>query len=460
LRQSNSTPNPLSLRTARKCGSWLPNASLLVRSTACHRLQRFLLVLLFLGVAAGNAQDNSEALSLAHCIELARGAPSTVKRARAQLDAAKYAVRGARANFLPQVSIANGFTYNSPLLYDRNTFSFVALNGIREYSSAATTTLEVDSSGRLRAIYDRARANRAIAEAGLAMSDRDLTRAVSAAYYRVLLTRKLAASANDNLQAARDFETKVRQLVDGGEASQADLTKASLETALLEQTADSMKVEAEMAEHDLASYWTTDVANRLVLADDLDHRPPAPSTPSENAPYLKRPEFRLFAAQVAGFNADARQARAQMLPQLNLSFQYGIDSTHVTSRDRGYAGFIHLDIPVFDFLRARSEQRQFQSVALAAQTDQSISTRLLSKEYQDALSQVNGTYAQIETTERQVSLAKDNLRLSRLRFESGEGTALDVVTAQSALVQADIDFYTTRANYLNAISVLKVASGQ
>jgi outer membrane protein TolC len=383
-----------------------------------------------------------------------------VKRARAQLDAAKYAERGARANFLPQLSIANGFTYNSPLLYDRSTFSFVALNGIREYSSAATTTLEVDSSGRLRAIYDRARANRTIAEAGLAISDRDLTRAVSTAYYRVLLTRKLAASANDNLQAARDFEAKVRHLFDGGEASQADLTKASLETALLEQTADSMKVEAEMAEHDLASYWTTDVGKQLVLAEDLEQRPPAPKTPSEDAPYLNRPEFRILAAQIAGFNADARQARAQMLPRLNLSFLYGIDSTRITSQDRGYAGFVHLDIPVFDFLRARSTERQSQSEALAAQTDQSIGTRLFSKEYQDALSQVNGTYAQIATTERQVTLAKDNLRLSRIRFESGEGSALDVVTAQSALVQADIDFYTTRADYLNALLALKVASGQ
>jgi DNA-binding beta-propeller fold protein YncE len=43
---------------------------------------------------------------------------------------------------LPQLSIANSFTYNSPLLYDNKTFSFVALNGI---------LLELDAeSGELR----------------------------------------------------------------------------------------------------------------------------------------------------------------------------------------------------------------------------------------------------------------------------------------------------------------------
>ncbi len=425
-----------------------------------YELQCLLVLLLCLSATVGYTQSSTDVLNLPRCIELARNAPSSVKRAREQLDAAKFGEQAARANFLPQVSIVNGFTYNSPLLYDHNSFSFIALNGIREYSSAATTTLELDSSGRLRALYDRARANRTIAETGLAMSERDLDHAVSVAYYRVLLTQKLVASANENLQAARDFETKVRQLVDGGEASQADLTKASLETSVLERTADSMKVEAEMAEHDLVSYWTTGASTRLSLADDLDQQPPEPGTSSESAPYLKRPEFRMLAAQIAGFKADARQARAGMLPQLNLSFQYGIDANRVTSRDRGYAGFVHLDIPIFDFLRARSEQRQFQSEARAAQTDLSIGARMFSKEYQDALSQVNGIYAQIAITQRQVDLAKENLRLSRLRFESGEGTALEVVTAQSALAQADIDFYTTRADYLNALTALKVASGQ
>jgi outer membrane protein TolC len=419
-----------------------------------------LFILLLLCISNGIAQSSVGILSLQRCIELAQNAPSSVRRAREQLDAAKFGQAAARAGFFPQLSISNGFTYNSPLLYDRSVFSFVALNGVHEYSSVANSTLEVDTSGRLRAIYERARANRQIAEVDVTLSERDLERAISMAYYRVLLTRKLVASAEDNAQAARDFETKVNQLIGGGEASRADLTKASLERTLLERTAESMKIEAEKAEHDLASYWTTNVTSKLLLADDLDQPPPAPTLPTSDDAYLKRPEFQLFAAQIAGFKADAHQARALMLPQLHLSFQYGIDSTHATSRDRGYAGFAHLDIPVFDFFRAHSEQRQFKSQALAAQTDESIGKRLFSKEYQDALSDVKGTYAQIVVAQRQLNLAKDNLTLSRLRFEGGEGTALDVVTAQSAFVQAEIDFYTTRANYLNAQSALKVASGQ
>lgn len=442
------------------CLSWLPNNRQQFLIGPISRLFLALSVLLFCCGTDGFAQSRAGVLTLQQCIELARNAPSSVKRAHQELEAARFGESSARASFLPQLSLSNGFTYNSPLLYNSGAFSFVALNGVHEYSSVANGSLEVDTSGRLRALYDRARANREIAEVNVTLNGRDLERAVSIAYYGVLLTRKLAMAADEDARAAGEFETKVNQLVGGGEASRADLTKASLEHALLERNAESMEIERAKAEHELASYWTTDVTATLVLTDDLDQQLAAPPVAAASDAYLKRPEFQILAAQIAGYKADARQARAGMLPQLHLDFQYGIDSNHATSRDRGYAGFVHLDIPVFDFFHAYDEKRQFQSLAQSAQTDASIGRRVYSREYQDALSDVKGTYAQMDVTRRQLELAKKNLDLSRLRFDGGEGTALDVVTAQSALVQAEIDFYTTRANYLNAQSALKVASGQ
>ena len=101
-------------------------------------------------LTVGNAQA-PPALTLDQCVALARNAPSTVKRARRLLAAAREGVLSAKANFLPKLSVSNTFTYNSPLLYDRGQFSFIALNGVREYSTLGTSSLEVDSAGRLRA---------------------------------------------------------------------------------------------------------------------------------------------------------------------------------------------------------------------------------------------------------------------------------------------------------------------
>jgi outer membrane protein TolC len=158
--------------------------------------------------------------------------------------------------------------------------------------------------------------------------------------------------------------------------------------------------------------------------------------------------------------ADARRARADLLPQASIVFQYGIDAQRVSIDNRGYAAFLHLNIPVFDWFRARSASRQFQIRAQQVETTRQIAERTFSKEYQDALARVQLIYAQIATTDTQVKLSEENLRLSRVRYEGGEGPALDVVLAQAQLVQARTNFYVVRANYLTTLADLEVARGQ
>src|SRR5205814_10416725 len=88
------------------------------------------------------------------------------------------------------------------------------------------------------------------------------------------------------------------------------------------------------------------------------------------------------------------------------------------------------------------------------------SQRLFSKDYRDALARVDLIYSQIARTEIQIRLSEDNLRLSRVRYEGGEGTSLDVVASQNQLAQARANYYTSKANYLNARADLEVARGQ
>ena len=89
-----------------------------------------------------------------------------------------------------------------------------------------------------------------------------------------------------------------------------------------------------------------------------------------------------------------------------------------------------------------------------------VSERTFSKDYRDALARVELVYAQIAKTETQVKLSEENLRMSRVRYEGGEGSSLDVVASQNQLAQARSNYYTARANYLNATADLEVARGQ
>jgi outer membrane protein TolC len=421
------------------------------------------IIALALWAAAAPAQPGSQPLTLEDCVRRAQSAQSNVTIARQQAEIARYERTQANANFLPQASISNLFIYNSPTLVpgNPNPFSFVSLNGVHEYSTIGNVGLELDTSGRLRAQLARAKADQDAAAAGILLSERDLRRAVAASFYRVALARRLIQVARDNLTEAQSFEQRNRLLVENQEVAQADLVKASAQVAFFEQAVNNAELEAKLANHELTSFWTQDVDTTISLSETLEEPMPVPeASTAPTSPFLRRPEFRLFDAQRRGLLADARRARADLFPQLSLVQQYGFDATRYSFAERGYATFVHLNVPVFDWFRARSASRQFTLQAEQVDTNRQIAERIFSKEYRDALSRVDLVYAQIGIAERQVKLSEDNLRLSRVRYEGGEGTALDVVAAQSQLAQARANYFSAKANYLNARVDLEVAEGR
>lgn len=417
--------------------------------------------LLLLSCGFSPAQQASLPLTLQDCIRLAVSVPSTVSVAVQEREIAARESTRARAGFLPQSHLTSGFTYNSPRLDDRSTFSFLPLNGIREYSTLFTVSQDLDTSGRLRADLSHARAVQAVASASLALAERDLKRNVTAAYYRLVLARRVAAVAAETLEESRGFEHRVKLLFEGGEAAQADVVKASAQAAFLQQALNAAELEARLANQDLASYWTEDCAKPLNVVDAFDESPPAPEAQAAaEGIFLRRPEFNLLEAQRKGFQADARRARADLLPQLGFVFQYGVDSTALRIRDRGYAAFLNLDVPLFDWMKARAAMRQAQIRAGQSLAGRAISARAFSRDYQNALERVKRLYDQISLTREQARLAGEDLRLSRIRYEGGEGLALDVVTAQNQSAQARTNHYTAIANYLNSRADLEVASGR
>ncbi|MFN7930890.1 MAG: TolC family protein [Blastocatellia bacterium] len=427
-----------------------------------HLFSLFLALVLVCPLAAPLVAQPAAPLTLEDCIRKAEAAPNALTLAQQDRAIADRDVVQARASFKPQAEILSGFTYNSPRVGDPATFSFAPLNGIRQYTALGVISQEFDTSGRLRAELQRARANQQIASVNLEIARRDLRRAVAIAYYRVLLARHLVSVLGEELTGSRDFQQRAQTLFEGGEVARADVVKAAAQVALLEQSRAAAELEAKLANQELAAFWTTDVDTPLEIVDSLETTLPTP-TPETNttpAPYLKRLEFSLLAAERFGFEAEARRARAALLPQFTFNYQFGLDATTFSFRERGQAAYFNLRIPVFDWWRARSQVEQSRFRIAQVETNRAISQRTFSREYQNARARVQQLYAQIALTREQIRLSEEDLKLTRLRYEGGEGLALDVVISQNQLAQARTNYYTAIANYLNARADLEAASGQ
>ncbi|MEO5926215.1 MAG: TolC family protein [Bryobacteraceae bacterium] len=411
----------------------------------------------FLALLVANALHAQASLTLEQCIQLAQGAPSSVAIARQQTVIARYGLSAARAGLYPAITLQNGYTYTSPY---GDSFRFVSLNAPREYVNQGAADAVIDTSGRVRAEIARAKADQRLAQSNVAISQRDIRRLVTSAYYRLVLARRIVRVAQDALAESQRFQELTQKLFTGGEAAQADVIKASSDTLFQQQSVSNAELEAQLANHDLASFWTPDVATMLNVVDPLDQMTPVAVTAETDRPFLQRPEFAALTATRDGFLADARRAKADLLPQMRISYLYGIDSYRLNYKDRGQAIIASLVIPVFDWHRTRNLVAQAQVQADQVETNRAIAERTFSREYQDALARVNQFSGQLKLTDEQVRLSTENLRLSRVRYQGGEGLALDVVSAQNQLAQARANQFTAKANYANAKADLEVAAGR
>ena len=429
------------------------------------RIELMLCVLLGTAVTAGAQPPPAAPLTLEDCVRLALKAPSVATVAEHQVKVAQEDRTIAKSGFLPTVRVENTFAYNSPLLSQRDQFSYVAANGIREYMSVVDARWELDLSGRLRAGLAFARAQRNLADSERRLARRDLRRVVAVAFYDALLTRHLVVLEQAGLKEAADFDQRVRQLEAHGEASKADIYKASAQRAQFERRLARAKLNERLANQALAAFWTSDVDRKLELVDVIE-KPPAPPSEVVAAPASseeavnRRPELARFDALRSTFEAQRLAARSALKPQTSVVFQYGIDSNNVRIADRGYAAYVNLSIPVFDWFRARGTARQARYREQQVRDQQSVARRQFSREYAAALASVRSLHERIPLAAAELHDLRENLRLSRLLYEGGEGLALDVVVAQTAAANSGASYFAAVADYMKALVDFEVASGK
>jgi outer membrane protein TolC len=102
----------------------------------------------------------------------------------------------------------------------------------------------------------------------------------------------------------------------------------------------------------------------------------------------------------------------------------------------------------------QSEVRQRQAKVTLSQTQRQLVSNLYSL-YNEALT----ARAAMDSSRRSAELAAESLRLTTLRYQAGESTALEMVDAQNTLVQARNVADDAEARYHVAIAELQTLTG-
>ncbi|NCC93917.1 MAG: TolC family protein [Opitutae bacterium] len=198
----------------------------------------------------------------------------------------------------------------------------------------------------------------------------------------------------------------------------------------------------------------------------LDGVASTPDSPTSSVDTLvtmaleKRADYLAAQDRLAAQEKKIDAARSGKLPVVALAGAYGGRMTETSeSADVGSVG-IGLSLPLFDGGRVDAQIRQERAV-LAAARDRLRKLELqIRQDVETALLSLDVSIRQLAVGRQSVALAEEALRIERLKYEMGRGTALDVLDTQAALLQAQTDVARTMADSNISRAKLTLATGE
>jgi outer membrane protein len=407
-------------------------------------------------------QPASVVLTLADALARAKVNSPQFQAAITELGLAREDRYQARASLLPGVDYNNSFTYTQG--NGSGVARYVANNGVHEYVSQGVAHESIGAAEVLD--YQRVAAAHALAKARAEIASRGLTVTVVQSFYGLLAAQTRTVNAGRAYKEGQHFLELSQKLEEGGEVAHSDTIKAQIQANDLQRSRDEAKLAEQKARLALAVLLFPNFFQDFTLVNDLSATPALPPMNELQTMAAKNnPELQAAFASLAVANKQVGVARAGYLPSLSVDMFYGIDANQFAKRapdgtqNLGYSGVATLNIPVWNWGATQSKIRQAELLRHQAQVELSATQRQAIADLQSFYGEAQLAYENLQVLRQSTELAEQSLRLTNLRYQAGEASALEVVDAQNTLTAAGNNYHDGEARYHLALANLQTLTG-
>lgn len=256
-------------------------------------------------------------------------------------------------------------------------------------------------------------------------------------------------------QSLRDAEALER----AGVGTRFDVLQAQVDVANAQQDLTQQLSQLEIARRQLAQLLNISNSVNLTPADPIEVAGVWELTLEQSIvqAFKNRAELEQQLVQRDVFENQRRAALAQLGPQVNLtgsaSLQNNLDAGNGFLAS--YQAGVGVSLNVFDGGAARAQARQNQARIAQAESQFNLLQDQIRFQVEQAYSQLQANFSNIQTTALAVQQATEALRLARLRFQAGVGTQTDVLRQQSALAQTQVSNLRAILGYNRSLATLQ-----
>lgn len=415
-------------------------------------------------------------LTLGEAVLLALQENPGLKAAGLSVPAAEAQVARARSRFLPQVGFSQSFTNSdnpaqvftnklNQRQFTEQDFLLDNLNNPAPYSNwrtGLTARQPIFQAGQAYLGYQQARLKKDIAEFQVLTHRQQLIYRVNQAYFG----RQLAEARLKVVQEAKETAAANRKLVQArfktGAVIRADLLSADVHLARLTQEELAAAGQVKIAQSALATAIGMPEVGARPLAPAPRKPAPLPGNLTELQEVAKaqRPDLKNLALAARVARQELAKARLNFLPRLNVTAQYDIDQQYfLGSSADSYTVMAVMHLNLFNGLARLAREREARAQAAQAREQQRELVDHIRHQVTESVEHLKTAHARLEVGRAAVEQARESLRLIRLRYEEGLTIMVDLLTAEDAKKEAELNYLTALFDTHLAQAGLELALG-
>jgi outer membrane protein len=413
-------------------------------------------------------------LDLAEAIRIALANNPELVAARHDADAARSRRDGAFAQRMPRLSWFtdyNHHTENQRLVFARyngepGLFSRDILRG------ELRVDLPVFTGGRLSHRRGAADLRSAAAEYHAAWSADELIFQVSSIFHGILAVRRVVEALEFSAEALEAHLRQVGEMIAAEKAAEVDRLRTEVRLADIRQRLIQARNTERVRTRRLSNLLgLDDPAGHLSVRGELefDDAPPAISLERElESALAQRSDYLAAGLEERAQTRIVESVRAERWPAVYLQGGYGgrwaLDTVERPPgtdglENLGRVGFA-VEIPVFEGGRIAAQVGE-ERAKLNALSERLRRARLqISLEVETAVLNISAAAERVLATRTAIEQARVSLEIEGQKYRLGKGAVIDVLDAQSALLEAETIHYLSIADYHTARAELRFAKGE
>jgi outer membrane protein TolC len=269
--------------------------------------------------------------------------------------------------------------------------------------------------------------------------------AVGGTYLQTVATAARAESQRAQVANAQAVNQQAEVRRQAGTNARIDVTRTLVELQGQQQRLNALESDLRKQKLALARLIGFPLDRELTLSDPLIFNPPAVPEPAAvlQQAFQKRWDIQAADSQVHAAERTVSAARAERLPTVALTADYGVLGTSTVSNHGVYTVTGALNVPVFQGGRVKADVEQAEATLHQRQSELADLRGRVEQEVRNALIELETAIGQVRLAETNRGYASETLQQARDRFNAGVTTTVEVVQAQEQVAGAEGDYISS-----------------